>query len=315
MLHYALIIITLFTSSNLIADERWYKTGGEGWYFYNWDAPVEKADEEESEEKPPVSASSSPSLSEVKPLSVEWIKQALPILRNRAIDNPTNENLMAYSYANRVMIDKATIFSQKLHQANMTNPWLREEMRYSTHPFVQKVTDSIAKTNRQSTLRKIAENSGLLFFYSSTCQFCERQAQALKIIEERYNFTTIAISIDGYALPGTHYQNNYVVDNGHAERFEIQTVPALVIMNQETAQHAFVSVGVTLAKEIEDRIIMNSRFRGWITEEEYQDTLKTRNTLIDPRFLDMADVSLDDPDTLITVLNKAVREAAKKSMR
>ena len=62
-------------------------------------------------------------------MSVEWLRANLPVLRDRAIDQPTQENVRAYYYAQRIMMDKAQVFSDVAREVTGTDPLLDENLR------------------------------------------------------------------------------------------------------------------------------------------------------------------------------------------
>jgi conjugal transfer pilus assembly protein TraF len=78
----------------------------EGWFWY-------KDPKERPVQLPPKSMLPLPAKpKETEPLSVEWLKKQMPVLLDRAIDNPTRENVEAYLYAQRLAMDKSQRFAE-----------------------------------------------------------------------------------------------------------------------------------------------------------------------------------------------------------
>ena len=50
-------------------------------------------------------------LSELKPFSAAWFREHMQSFMDKAIDEPTNENVRAYLYLQRVMMDKGSQFA------------------------------------------------------------------------------------------------------------------------------------------------------------------------------------------------------------
>ena len=105
-----------------------YEDRSEGWHWYEDPPPVEEEELKEIVPQSPVSAPSSTQES-AEPMTTEWLRTMLPQLRDAAIDSPTNENVAAYFYAQRIMFDKAQVFSDKAQQVVNSDPLLDEDLR------------------------------------------------------------------------------------------------------------------------------------------------------------------------------------------
>ncbi|SMC28616.1 plasmid transfer operon protein, partial [Desulfacinum hydrothermale DSM 13146] len=124
-------------------DESVYSGKEEGWFFYK--DPVDQEQKQEEQKEPPASLpvqeTESPKKFErqsvlvsqpekPKPLSVRWIRENLPKLLDTAIDDPTPENVAAYLYAHRIMMDKAQNFAKVSYRVSRLDPLLNEETRF-----------------------------------------------------------------------------------------------------------------------------------------------------------------------------------------
>jgi conjugal transfer pilus assembly protein TraF len=63
------------------------------------------------------------------PLSAAWFRKNLESYRDRAIDDPSSENVAAYYYLQRVMMDKAHRFTDVAREVVMSDPFLDENQR------------------------------------------------------------------------------------------------------------------------------------------------------------------------------------------
>ena len=66
---------------------------------------------------------------EIQPLSVAWLRKNLEKYRDQAIDTPSPENVAAYFYLQRVMMDKAHRFTDVAHEVVISDPRLDENVR------------------------------------------------------------------------------------------------------------------------------------------------------------------------------------------
>jgi conjugal transfer pilus assembly protein TraF len=62
-------------------------------------------------------------------LSVEWIKENLEKYKVFAIDNPTPENVAAFMYLQRVMLDKSQRFAEQVKHVVQLDPYLDQGTR------------------------------------------------------------------------------------------------------------------------------------------------------------------------------------------
>lgn len=96
-----------------------YRSGAEGWYWYQ-DPPKEEElpqqPEVKPEPKPAVAAKPAPA-----PFTLKWVQEMLPKYRERAWDNPTQENVQAYFLVQRFAMDRATQFADVAQQVVVGN--------------------------------------------------------------------------------------------------------------------------------------------------------------------------------------------------
>lgn len=80
-------------------------------------------------EKHPTPIPARDSTEEIQPLSVAWLRKNLEKYRDQAIDVPSPENVAAYFYLQRVMMDKAHRFTDVAHEVVISDPRLDENVR------------------------------------------------------------------------------------------------------------------------------------------------------------------------------------------
>jgi len=175
----------------------------EGWFWY--ERELAEVLEPKTPEQPAVPTA--PPLSETtaagpQPLSAQWLREQMGEYRDAAIDDPTPENVALYLYLQRVALDKSSRFAAATQRAVQRDPFLDEITQRPTATFAANLTNRQAGERREAILRQIAEQAGVLFFFRSDCPYCEAQAPLLKLLEARYGFTVLPVSIDGDSLPG-----------------------------------------------------------------------------------------------------------------
>ena len=99
-----------------------------GWFWHE-----EPLDETEVVEEEQISPSASQS--EKTELGVEWLRNNLPKLMDKAMDNPTEDNLANYAYAQRLMVDIGSRFSSRMMDFMEIEKTLDEGNRRPTSAF------------------------------------------------------------------------------------------------------------------------------------------------------------------------------------
>ncbi len=252
------------------SDQVFFNRKAEGWFWYQSMlqeeeppipdplpppsppfAPKQAEEEREKEpEKPPV-------------FSVEWLRDNLPKLLDIAIDNPTDENVAAYMYAQRVMMDKSSNFASQVQHVVLSDPMLDENNRF---PFATAMRSNVLKMQNEAqkeALKYLATIGGVWFFFDSKCQYCIMQQATIKHLVDDYGFIVKNISLDGAGLPG---MTDFVIDSGQARTLSLQLTPAIVLA--VPPDHLFIlSQGLLSFEGIDSRILLAAEKEDLLSEE------------------------------------------------
>jgi conjugal transfer pilus assembly protein TraF len=282
----------------------------EGWFWYEREPELAPAPEPAPPEQPAVSVE--PPMSETapkgpKPLSAQWIREHIGEYRDAAIDDPTPENVALYLYLQRVALDKSSRFAAATQRAVQLDPFLDEITQRPTATFAANLTNRQAGDNRDEVLERVAEKAGVLFFFRSDCPYCEAQAPLLKLLEARYGFSVLPVSIDGAPLPGGTFPD-FRQDSGQAAALGVVSTPALFLARPPDAMVPL-SQGLLSLAQLQERVVLAAVQAGWISEGEYTRTRPvTADLMLDPGQLP-ANLS-DDPEALLSALQALSRANA-----
>ncbi|MFA5353788.1 MAG: conjugal transfer protein TraF [Thermodesulfovibrionales bacterium] len=246
-------VLTLATLTPAFAQDqpRWWEQNNQGWFFYNEepkDEPIEK--KPPAQEPPPVGAAPSAS----PPLFTEQMKQEGARLLSSALENPTPANIKAYMEHNKAMMQASSNFSLVWQKVLMENPQLA-----SGTPMADSTKDLYYRENKKAEDNKLmglAQQAGIFFIYSSSCQYCQRQAQYLQAFLRAYPFSYKAISIDGGVFPEFP---DTIIDNGISGTLQVDTVPAIFLAFPPD-RFDRISTGVMTPEELRRRLL-------WYVEE------------------------------------------------
>lgn len=296
--------------------ETFYQDKERGWFWYEDPEPepekipeppkpVVTAPKPEKENPPKTQQEGGP-----MPGSVAWIKANLPKLREIAIDNPSDENIQAYYYAQRLMMDKSEHFSRRSQEVIRNDPLLDEDLRY---PVTNAASDAIASAagkQKEALMKMIAGNAGLIFFFrGEDCALCEQTVSAVTGMQHKYGFTVIPISLDGKGLPSGAFPQ-FKHDNGLADHLGVITAPALALAVPPSSSEIISYSAISMETAV-SRILFAGKKAGLITEQEYNATSRLSTIgLIDGRALEDAPADItDNTAEFVTRMRDAARRA------
>ena len=274
-------------------DNGFHTKGDDGWFFYNETeeekkkkallkkAPVAK--KEVKKEKPPEkkivkTPIQAPTPTSPAPLSSKWIKQKLKMYKQRAIDNPTKENVLAYLYVQKAAMDKAQKFSEVMQQVVYTNPDVDELQRSPGSQGYSTMMRDEANKGKDEVIRKLSNEVGIVFFFTSTCSYCLKQAPVLKMFTKLTGINVMPISLDGKALPGGFYPK-FKNDSGLSKQLTVKVTPTLYLYKKPNI-FAPLSRGIASITSLKDRIIKVAHAKNWITDQDLNKTKEIKVDLI-----------------------------------
>lgn len=231
---------------------RFLERKAEGWFWYRDPKDAPKPPNKASAPAPAISPAPAPAKKEDEPFSVKWLRDAMPRLMERAIDNPTKENVEAYLYAQRVAMDKSQIYAEKVRSVVINDPYLDENNRvplstYAKPSFLRGVEDG-----QDDALKHLAGIGGIWVFFDSKCSFCKTQIYSVQETVKKYGFNVKYISTDGKGMPETP---KFVKDNGHAKLLNLKLTPTTVLVVPPNNYYV-VSQGMMAQSQLEQRLVL-----------------------------------------------------------
>ena len=220
---------------------------------FNWYPPPPQPKDEMPKVEEPPPPPKSKTIYEMA--TMEEVKQELRRLRDVAILNPTDANVLSYSKAQVWMYDKSHTFANVATRVAWQNPSVDYNNKHPTANFALTSKSARVARDQEGNMKDLAQNNGIFFFARSDCAYCKDQAPVLKYLSQRYGMEVLAISLDG--MPIEYYQDAQM-DNGISLNITngqgIQTVPALYLVNRDSRVVTPIGTGVLSAEEIARRI-------------------------------------------------------------
>lgn len=309
------LLLQVLTAWGMEGDEpgvSYFTDKQRGWFWYEVQPePVFKRKPQPSKVVP-----SLPSITETpprpitpvepEPLTSAWLRKNMETYLNKAIDEPSHENVAAFYYLQRTMMDKAERFTNAARYVVMSDPQLDETVRRPVATYAANEANHQASVMADRALKDIAGVAGILFFFRSDCPYCHVQAPILSMLEKAYGFKIYPVSLDALPMPNGLF-GNFKLDQGQAALLGVEQTPALFLM-KPPKQILPLSQGALSLEELTSRILLAAKEAGWLEASRYQTTQGLRST---PQLLPTTGsinaATAQDPMALIQALQNSAK--------
>lgn len=256
---FALMLLATAIAPRAHAQETSAAAGDRNW----WDESAWAGDDRafhfypDPKKPPPKAPPKAPPKTLAEITTVEEFKKELERLRDVAIMTPTEGNIQAFLYGNKLMMDRASLFTDQWRRVVWKTPDLEFNQHYPQANAATLEANRLANARRGVDLASIGKSSTLLYFFRSDCPLCKIQAPALAMFTKEYGIEVQGISLDGVIppdlpLPSPRIDNgiSYFVTSGEG----VNTVPALFLVSHDRKKVDPLGVGVLSIEEIAERI-------------------------------------------------------------
>jgi conjugal transfer pilus assembly protein TraF len=172
-------------------------------------------------------------------------------------------------------MDRASKFTEIFQKVVASTPYLDANTERPLDSVGANAMSEIASSASETLLTKLARTVGLVFFFRSDCAICATQVAILAEAQHAYGFTVLYVSLDGRPMPGTQLPA-WAPNAGQAERFGVTSAPALGVMHPPE-QVALLAKSILSLPSIGERLLLQARATGWISEDEYAQTRPLRS--------------------------------------
>jgi len=231
-----------------VAQASFFSQKAEGWHWYQ--DPIMVLEKSEA----PIQASS-PAFSPIFKTASEVVKAYQQELQKRlhlAWVIPTEQNVKAYQVMQKDLVQRSHEFSQTWMRVVYQNPDFDHSVAFPSSHLGRHLYLDQKKALVKETIRALAQDYGLFFFFSSGCAYCHQFAPIVQQFSKEHGWHVLAVSSDGGTLPGF---KDALPDNGLIEQWKVQVLPALFAVNPKTAHIVPLAYGLTTIDQIEDRLM------------------------------------------------------------
>ncbi len=237
----------LFYLENVYA--QFYEGHADGWHWYNDNSEIidDERNERNAESQNPVK-------------QMNALKATIEHALDAAILYPTETNVKNYISLQNKFSNQATLFANMWQKVLLENPGLDYSLIHPTNSLGRQVDLDLQRKKEDAAIAKLASESGLFFFYRSSCLYCQKFAPIVKNFASRYKIAVIPITLDGVSLPEFPKSR---VDQGQALKFNVTVEPSLFAVNPYSRKAYPVSYGLVSEESLRKRILdISQNFRG-----------------------------------------------------
>lgn len=184
------------------------------------------------------------------------LKNVMPEALNKALDNPTYQNVLTYYLLMQMAMNKSETFSKVSSTLSLLNPSLDESSKRAQFPKALLLETTQKQKENEEKLFEIAKSSGIIFVYKGECPYCQSAISQLALLN-KFNFKIIAVNVDGkFKEEINQYAYRHVFDQGIVGVLGIINVPSFVlVVPNSKKQIAVVSSSLIKDSDLISRII------------------------------------------------------------
>ena len=237
-----LIFILINSAAYAITEDLFFQDKTSGWFWYKDHIMVKNKHSNQIQINPEA--------------QVDFEKQELDRLLKIAIKQPTQQNLINFIKLRNKIIDQSYKFSLQLQKINLIHPELDQLKTYPVNQVAKEIYRQQKTENVEAKITDLSQTHGLFFIFRSDCRYCHSFAATVKNFANKYNWSVIAITLDGKANPEFP---NARSDNGWARKLKISGVPALIMVEPKANKIFPIAIGAISEEDIIERIDLLTR--------------------------------------------------------
>lgn len=207
-------------------------------------ASAEDPAKEEEEAKAPEPATEAfPATAEI-----ERRRKELDEVRNKAVLDPTPENVQAYMAAQKVIIDQSATFADVWQRVLFRTPDLDANAGYPLSSIGGQEYQDKKRDLYEQALRGAAANLGFMVVVTDErkCALCGPQLDVIRLMQKNYGIVPLVVSKDGSYHPA---YPDARVDTGQLKKLGLDAYPAPLVALVEPVSGAVEPLGAGLLTE------------------------------------------------------------------
>lgn len=232
----------------------WYGQSPMGWMWYKWQPlPKKKVkkDPEDMVSKESNQTSPAPSAPPSYTDRMKDVQKQFEELQNKAILEPTLENVQTFQRAQTVMMDHSEGFGKMWMLATLLSSQNYREAD-QPYPMHRKIYREQRDQELDRQIKGMTKVYGLFFVFKKECRYCHDFAPIVRNFIDTYGFDYKAISVDGEPLPEFP---DTIADNGTIRILNPEGIyPMLFLVDPNGNQVIPLSRGLVNLDQLRDNL-------------------------------------------------------------
>ncbi len=166
--------------------------------------------------------------------------------RQRAVITASKQDIESFLETHNLIINKGIDFAKVTQNLIENSPILANSESYYKNLSDQKIKEE----EKQEILKNAHKRYGLVFIYSSACQYCHRQLPIL--VELQSKIRIMGISADGNYFADL---NENITDENIVDDPLVQAFPTILLLDKKRPAKIFISKGLTSFETLEEKIV------------------------------------------------------------
>ena len=161
-------------------------------------------------------------------VDVDWLQKNYAVLYKRAVDDPSEVNVAALAYVQKIVMDKAQRFAAAMKKVTDADPFINEN---TSTPIAGAGALAVRNANyraQSAAVLELSKFAGMVVFVDGVCRFCAMQMPPIKMLKDEFGIEALVVSLDGQRPPG--YTGPIQKDNGLYRKLGLKVTPSVALV-------------------------------------------------------------------------------------
>lgn len=174
------------------------------------------------------------------------LNQLWELQRQRAVITADKQDIESFLQTHNLIINKGIDFAKVTQNLIETSPILANSESYYKNLSDRKIKE----LEKDEILKNAHKRYGLVFIYSSTCQYCHKQLPILLELQSK-------IRVMGISTDGSYFEelNENITDVNIVNDPLVQAFPTILLLDKKRPAKIFISKGLTSLETLEEKIV------------------------------------------------------------
>lgn len=220
----------------------YYNDRKHGWYWYEKEPEPQPEHEKEQKTTPEIEKYTYEQLWNMYP---DQFQQLLKTAMKKAIQYPTEDNVLRYLTYQDIARRKSTAFASVMQYVGQKHPELSNADVYPITTPGRVALADMKSSEIDRKIREVSDRFALIVFSQPGCKFCEAQSSILKYFTRNYNWTVRTVNIN--ERPEL------------SAKFGIEQTPTIILIKKHSKDFLPVATGVISLSELKTRVYRSIR--------------------------------------------------------